>query len=265
MVSRDCVLCPLNITYSDRQIDGLFQRCGIRRHWLMDSAAPLSTDEPGWRRPWHDLDDRQARRDRLPLIIAAMITQLLKMIGMFGSGGRSVNAIEIYRLSKTGRRPAPYTPSTRHAHRHLDVADTAIWAARAKFTQKRKAIEVGEATMARIVGGGTSDATRAYGTGGQRATEVHRVLEGDVRTQRTPSRAVLHTSAPCRCRHAPAGARTWVGRPVSQYHRPLILGGFAPERTRRRVPESDRSVGNSLTNLTRHGRLLTYSTYGMQL
>ena len=50
-----------------------------------------------------------------------------------------------------------------------------------------------------------------------------------------------------------------------QYHRPLILGGFAPERTRRRVPESDRSVGNSLTNLTRHGRLLTYSTYGMQL
>ena len=27
-----------------------------------------------------------------------------------------------------------------------------------------------------------------------------------------------------------------------QHHRPLVLGGFAPERTRRRAPESDRSV-----------------------
>ena len=48
-----------------------------------------------------------------------------------------------------------------------------------------------------------------------------------------------------------ASARVRVGRAgdrcTGQYHRPLILGGFAPERTRRRVPQSDRSVGISLT------------------
>ena len=36
----------------------------------------------------------------------------------------------------------------------------------------------------------------------------------------------------------PAGARGATG----QYHRPLDPGGFAPERTRRRAPERDRTT-----------------------
>ena len=45
-----------------------------------------------------------------------------------------------------------------------------------------------------------------------------------------------------------AQSRTWgEDTDTGQYHRPLILGGFAPERTHRRVSESDRSVGISLT------------------
>ena len=82
-------------------------------------------------------------------------------------------------------------------------------------------------------------------TGGQWATEVHRALEGDVATQHTLPRAVstAHASAPSLPVSLSVAA---VGcGATGQYRRPLILGGFAPERTRRRAPESDRSVGIS--------------------
>ena len=59
-----------------------------------------------------------------------------------------------------------------------------------------------------------------------------------------------HTSA--RVLRREASKDEWAvlrtGRPTRPYHRPLVLGGFEPERTRRRARESDRSVGISLTS-----------------
>ena len=116
--------------------------------------------------------------------------------------------------------------------------------------------------MARIVGvarKGRDSSLRDRRAEGDRGSSLRGRRENPTHTI---PRSTAHERTLC-CRHGPrVHAR---GGATGQYHRPLILGGFAPERTRRRVPESDRSVGNSLTNLTRHGRLLTYSTYGMQL